>query len=390
MTQHEQYYACQDCIKDKDIRTYFANNPNVKISNCVICGKTKSCTSSSDKNFIRMARSLIRYHYPEYEYNPHWGAESGPESLLRSENPIFSIPEIQNEEFELFVEELMYGLDGEHEISLYAGNDEYGRDLFPRSLKTEGTKIWKEITNEITQKNHDKKLNEFLDRVQISSLATECAVKINLEQHFYRARIGFNKIEQQHEFHDYKISKKEPYRNNEITAPPAHLAPSGRANKEGISYYYLASDIETTLSEVRPHPGEYVTVGIFDVNQSVNIANLIDTNLIDYSKSINGMNTYTLIKEITREFENPVTPKSSDRYIRSQFISDMFKQLGFDGIAFNSSVGIGFNLVIFDHANVTLINNSEELYKIKKHAYAYGLVQTKMEHFFGEFVEDIS
>ena len=48
-----------------------------------------------------------------------------------------------------------------------------------------------------------------------------------------------------------RISDKKGFPKKYMGNPPSLLTKSGRANPEGISYLYLANNIETTLFEVR-------------------------------------------------------------------------------------------------------------------------------------------
>src|SRR5665647_1632065 len=40
----------------------------------------------------------------------------------------------------------------------------------------------------------------------------------------------------------------------------------GRANPKGIPYLYLATDANTSMAEMRPHVGEYISSAAFHIN----------------------------------------------------------------------------------------------------------------------------
>lgn len=53
----------------------------------------------------------------------------------------------------------------------------------------------------------------------------------------------------------------------------------------------------------------------------------------------------------------------------TQFVTEIFRTLGFDGIFFKSSVDNGKNLVVFDPSSFVWIENSGEVYEINKLSY---------------------
>ncbi len=59
------------------------------------------------------------------------------------------------------------------------------------------------------------------------------------------------------------------------------------------------------------------------------------------------------------ELSTPVDPdKSKIEYLPTQYISEYIKSRGFDGIMFNSAMGSGFNIVLFNE-------NKAEIKKIE-------------------------
>ena len=206
---------------------------------------------------------------------------------------------------------------------------------------------------------------------------------------FYRARIGHEVQKIKHEFADNYFEKKVPFRDKAIMAPPPMLATNGRANREGISYYYLASDQHTAIAEVRPHPGHHVTVAEFTLLENLNVVDLINFDLVDFSKSERLFTNYVVLKELAEEFQKPITPDIVNRYLKSQFIADIAKNLGYDGIKFNSSVAEGSNLVVFTKAKVKKTARESELVYIKKQRYTIGRVQYIKDGFLENLVETI-
>lgn len=151
--------------------------------------------------------------------------------------------------------------------------------------------------------------------------------------------------------------------------PPSGLQTQGRANPIGISYLYVASDKETAVSEIRPHKGDKITISkiklpstlrFFDTRSPKNTIspfNYSDNVLEALYKDID------LLERFGEELSKPVLPREAGiEYISSQYLSELIKHWGFDGILYKSSVGSGFNIVIFNEIELEFLEN--KLYSI--------------------------
>ena len=59
-----------------------------------------------------------------------------------------------------------------------------------------------------------------------------------------------------------------------MSAPPAGKSSEGRANARGITCLYVASDVDTTLHEVRAGVFDFVSVGTFRLKQDITVVDL--------------------------------------------------------------------------------------------------------------------
>jgi hypothetical protein len=139
----------------------------------------------------------------------------------------------------------------------------------------------------------------------------------------------------------------------ERMTPLTDRAMEGRANPKGIPYLYTASDMETAIAESRASVGEPVSVGIF--------LTVRDLQVVDFSfGSAERIYFYfdepdaekraaAVWHDIDRAFSLPVS-RSDDAagYVPTQIIAELFKQNGFDGICYGSSLGPGKNVVLFN------------------------------------------
>lgn len=78
----------------------------------------------------------------------------------------------------------------------------------------------------------------------------------------------------------------------------------------------------------------------------------------------------------------PVPPNESHRYTITQLFADVIRQIGYDGIAFKSSVGNGSNLTVFDINNCKYTDDDQAVVLIKSLNYQsteMAIINTNME-----------
>ncbi|WP_150285062.1 RES family NAD+ phosphorylase [Rummeliibacillus sp. TYF-LIM-RU47] len=156
-----------------------------------------------------------------------------------------------------------------------------------------------------------------------------------------------------------------------MLAPPSKIAKSGRANPNGISYLYCADDKETCIAEIRPWKGAVITVASMEVNKNLKLVDLSDNKftplIFEDFNEILALDT--LITRFSSELSTPVDPSSSEiDYLPTQYLTELIKVKGYDGIYFKSAMGPKYNLVIFNEENVTVkdvenVQIKEILYK---------------------------
>lgn len=65
----------------------------------------------------------------------------------------------------------------------------------------------------------------------------------------------------------------------------------------------------------------------------------------------------------------PLTPEERTMYLITQFFSDIFRKLGFDGVMFSSSVENGQNVLVYDPDLFQYIEENSSVYKVEKLEY---------------------
>lgn len=148
-----------------------------------------------------------------------------------------------------------------------------------------------------------------------------------------------------------------PYVVSEMGAPPSKFARGGRSNPEGISYLYLASNEATALAEVRPQAGHIVCVGSFEF-ENLRVVDLTDLRhsyspflLEDVSKVGNSASKLALFEAVSEEMSEPIVDSPSREYLPTQYMCEMMKFLGFEGVRYRSSQGDGANFVLFNRTD---------------------------------------
>lgn len=173
-----------------------------------------------------------------------------------------------------------------------------------------------------------------------------------------------------------------PYTDKRMK-PLVNGASEGRANPKGIPCLYVASTKETAMSEIRPWLGSIISIAKF--------SNTRELKVIDFSK-YHGEKCPFYLKEpdddkkqravwwhIDNAFSEPVTNSDlKSDYAPTQIIAELIKSLGYDGIAFNSSLGDGLNLALFnlDSANF----QSCSLSQANTIEFSFGGVSTPFTH----------
>jgi hypothetical protein len=197
---------------------------------------------------------------------------------------------------------------------------------------------WDNFSEEIKTVNRFHFVNA-LDLEKLKSLFKHFQKDYKKGKKFYRARISNN---------------PQGFPIEEMGNPPNNLAKSGRANPNGISYLYIANDITTTLYEARASLFDYVSVGTFKLEDDISVVNLsrstYDVFRLAELESLEEVMIHgSFIDKLEEELSKPRRKNDSELdYLPTQYLSELIKSMGFDGIEFRSSLySEGYNVAIF-------------------------------------------
>ena len=118
-------------------------------------------------------------------------------------------------------------------------------------------KYLKNLEKEILTKNY----SDFFDKVYSNFRKEQSEFKteiIEVGKIYYRARVGNDTMEAA--IDDANNIFKIPYFKNNMEKPPARFVQGGRFNRQGVSYLYLADNIETCISEIHLQVGQICSI----------------------------------------------------------------------------------------------------------------------------------
>lgn len=238
-------------------------------------------------------------------------------------------------------------------------------DFYKKILKDEEMicailkgKLYQEIENDLKHNNPDKLLQKYRDRYKGKKFKT---ITIKKDTAFYRARIGKFSIPANKD--DLNITLDIPFYGDSIKAAPPIYTPGGRFNRAGVSYLYLATDIETCLAEVHLQVGQECSVAQFKSNEDIKLV-----NLSDHGGDLELDMLYRILVD-------PVYDAIKHKYFITQFIAEVIKDDDTVGFYFKSAQSNGDNIVCFNPDKFDLVRFSEKLYVATGIRYEFGQVR---------------
>lgn len=322
--------CCTKCFDDIELK-YIVSTNSKGIGNCKFCG-SKNETTASVENLQYKFEFLMSF------------MEESPDGDC--------VTDVIDEFFCIFSSAL-----GGNKIQLleYILNTSFTDKLFKSKWnKFHSEDNWKELRTELVSRNRYfpqsnlyKKItqkNSIEDFSVFFKVLDRLEYKVEASLPLFRARIS-----------DTQLTA------DDMGAPPDGLATSGRANPFGISYLYMASTIDTAISEVRPFNEGVVYVSELqalelDAGEEplvfINLTNpRRDVSPFVFSEDEYELLIYSLslLEQFSNDLSKPVKPHKSElEYLPTQFICEYIKSLKYKGIIFNSSFGTGVNYVAFD------------------------------------------
>ncbi len=357
---------CENCLAENELKNEVLKRGHV-IPKCKICHSANvKAIAASDEPIIRITRALIRLHYSEWDYNAHIGGDS-LQSVIFKDKYIFNLGNTASElDFEnvfLMIEAKEWYPKNPENISL-GGNYSEGwiLDSVGKSINYDLLNIVRGTFNS----NYYDLETKFAE--QLEKLRSKITAEYVEGTKFWRARIGVqSRLKSTAEFSNE--IKYIPHTGTQIGSPPIEKATEGRLNRERVSILYLASDAQTAIAELRPHPGHLISLAQFQANKSIKYANLAQHDIREFL-SDDLLDSLNHILSISKVFNLPVQPENKSLYMATQLFADGIRKAGFEGVLFKSSLGHGVNFTSFYPGHFEYIPDSGIVHKIKALSYS--------------------
>jgi RES domain-containing protein len=142
--------------------------------------------------------------------------------------------------------------------------------------------------------------------------------------------------------------------------PRRRRTPEGRANPRGIPYLYLATHEATAVVEVRPWVGTLVSVAQLRTVRTLRVINFTTDEhraVLYVTEPDADERKRAVWQDIDGAFSRPVSASDDvASYAPTQIMAEFFKQNGFDGVVYGSSLGPGHNIAMFDLGAADVVN----------------------------------
>jgi hypothetical protein len=197
----------------------------------------------------------------------------------------------------------------------------------------------------------DERCTRFL--ADVRETAARHVLEVPEDQLFWRAQIA----------HKLEVATGGIGPDIVAPAPPERMKPlrgravEGRANYKGIPHLYVASDPNTAIAEVRPGLGSLVTLACVRFPRALKLVDCGTAKPFGMSALAAVLSALEpaqievfIWSSINEAFSEPVS-RSDDagEYVATQILAELFKSMGFDGVAYRSGFGEnGFNMVAFE------------------------------------------
>lgn len=152
----------------------------------------------------------------------------------------------------------------------------------------------------------------------------------------YRARtIGHDKLYSEYGFNVSKDGIITGYDETNSREAPLGCSTEGRNNISGVSYLYLADNVETACAEVKPTVRQLISIAEFMAMDTIRIIDFSDDSILSDSDNVgDDVLLSALFAKIMQQYYVPVI--DSAEYKATQIITDHIRKTGIDGIAYKS------------------------------------------------------
>lgn len=207
------------------------------------------------------------------------------------------------------------------------------------------SKYLKEFIHEIQYNNRNPQDTKALDL--LDDISTNPEIIIQNGTLLYRCRIVTDKKDTGKNVKFYGYGAKESF------VPPPKVTKDMRANYKFIPYLYCTNNPYIALVEVRPRLGSLVSIATIEANETIRLLDFTIQN----KPSKMSETKKNLFLDLSMLYSSPVTDTDDTLdYIPTQYIAEYAKSIGYDGIAFSSSLVPEINESHPERCNIVIFN----------------------------------
>ena len=373
-------FCCVNCFQDELLKDVISGLGVERT--CDFCGQVAPCV---DAGTLRDQFARFLEYYAPFEPEKHADFVNLLILLGRPESPLSE--HIQND-WRTFSPALDEAARKDLIDHILGADDRYAPDStwIPPDFSVDHVSFlakWRALANHLKIARRfviDRRSNSDLEEVQglVQHAAAYISDRIPSGTEYFRARKGFVPGEG---VQDILTGGQRPYERDEIGAPPKSATlGGGRINPPGFSFLHLASDRDTAVAEIRPAKGDLVSAALFKTTSDLFVADLTDVPILESpfepGDLLRDMESRNLMKLLSHEFAAPVNPDVGPlEYVPTQYAAELFRDAGFRGVVYDSALGAGSNLVLFDPMDAEWANS--QLVKVED--VEYKVTQTQSE-----------
>lgn len=360
-------FCCENCFKNKHIKSYIRNHYE-KIGECDYC-ETGNFRLISLRKVGEYLESCIfkKYEYLDDGSGAMYDSEKGEYVIFEGDKvTIYSIRDILIYEEDIFDERAQNSMLPEDIFKeLHTEKDIQEGDFCPqRDIDSEcfvirnglyGMESTAAFTDWQIFKHTIKHYSRFFDIAENNS-RMELLDKIGSYLNCYDEEICIGRKfirTRRSDASIANINKIDVWK--EMGPAPYKYAKTNRMSPAGISYLYLADDIDTAIAECRLEFG-YVLATEYEAIRKMHILNFSKPvcykgkNLFEEQYDNDELWISSFMEEFIKELSEPVDENTADHsyeYTATQVLAEYFRSKKYDGICFKSSVSNGNSYVFF-------------------------------------------
>lgn len=196
---------------------------------------------------------------------------------------------------------------------------------------------------------------------------------LSANQILWRAAEGYENPDRVHPHEVFFLDDIDPHKIERMK-PLRDRAREGRVNPRGIPCLYMATDDVTAMMETRPWAGSVLTICRLVLLKEVTLVDCTQAAEFNLNKPMTQQrlesNNWHVLNEA---FSLPVFQADDVAdYAPTQYIAEAFRAAKYDGIMYESKVGNGKNIAIFDPAIAEVV--SRQLRQANKPKFSFSKV----------------